>query len=290
LKKIILYCGAFFLCFYAKAQNNEFIQHKQSTASIHVHIIDTAFFIPQLNRNRRIWIYLPKAYSSSQKKYPVLYLQDGQNVFDKTTSYIDEWGVDECLDTLIEKGITPSIVVAIDNGSRYRMTEYNPYTNDQFGDAEGDKYVDFLVNTLKPFIDKNYRTLPSKENTAIAGSSMGGLISYYAALKYSNIFGKAGIFSPSFWIAPQLKNFTDSLSTKVNSKFFFSIGDSEGQNYIDDMQNMAEQLGTKSNTMIYTLVAKEQNHNEKNWRSLFAEFYKWIMADGYNYIIKGEEE
>ncbi len=290
MKKIILYCGAFFLCFYAKAQNNEFIQHKQSTASIHVHIIDTAFFIPQLNRNRRIWIYLPKAYSSSQKKYPVLYLQDGQNVFDKTTSYIDEWGVDECLDTLIEKGITPSIVVAIDNGSRYRMTEYNPYTNDQFSDAEGDKYVDFLVNTLKPFIDKNYRTLPSKENTAIAGSSMGGLISYYAALKYSNIFGKAGIFSPSFWIAPQLKNFTDSLSTKVNSKFFFSIGDSEGQNYIDDMQNMAEQLGTKSNTMIYTLVAKEQNHNEKNWRSLFAEFYKWIMADGYNYIIKGEEE
>ena len=83
MKKIILYCGAFFLCFYAKAQNNEFIQHKQSTASIHVHIIDTAFFIPQLNRNRRICIYLPKAYSSSQKKYPVLYLQDGQNVFDK---------------------------------------------------------------------------------------------------------------------------------------------------------------------------------------------------------------
>jgi predicted alpha/beta superfamily hydrolase len=289
LKKILLYCSTFFLCFYAKAQNNNSIQHKQSTASIQVQIIDTAFFIPQLNRNRRIWIYLPKAYSSSQKKYPVLYLQDGQNVFDKTTSYIDEWGVDECLDTLIEKGITPSIVVAIDNGSSTRMTEFNPYTNDQFGDAEGDKYVDFLVNTLKPFIDKNYRTLPSKENTAIAGSSMGGLISYYAALKYSNVFGKAGIFSPSFWMAPQLKTFTDSLSTKVNSKFFFTIGGSEGQNYIDDMQNMAEQLGAKTNTMIYTLVAKEQNHNEKNWRSQFAEFYKWIMADGYNYVLKIEE-
>jgi predicted alpha/beta superfamily hydrolase len=289
LKKILLYNLAFFIILSAKAQDGNSIPIKRSTASVNVQIIDTAFYIPQLNRNRRVWIYLPKAYSSTQKKYPVLYLQDGQNIFDKATSYIDEWGVDECLDTLIEKGIAASIVVAIDNGSQFRMTEYNPYNNTEFGNGEGDNYVDFLVNTLKPFIDKNYRTLPSKENTIIAGSSMGGLISYYAAIKYPNVFGKAGVFSPSFWIAPQLQNFTDSLSAKITSKFFFSMGSQEGQKYIDDMQNMAERLGTNSNTMIYSIVAEGENHNEKNWRNQFVDFYKWIMADGYNYVIKVEE-
>jgi predicted alpha/beta superfamily hydrolase len=289
LKKILLYNLTFFIILSAKAQDGNSIQIKQSAASVNVQIIDTAFYIPQLNRSRRIWIYLPKAYSSTPKKYPVLYLQDGQNVFDKATSYIDEWGVDECLDTLIEKGIAASIIVAIDNGSQFRMTEYNPYNNAEFGNGEGDNYVDFLVNTLKPFIDKNYRTLPSKENTAIAGSSMGGLISYYAAIKHPTVFGKVGVFSPSFWIAPQLQNFTDSLSAKITSKFFFSMGSLEGQKYINDMQNMAEQLGTNSNTMIYSIIAEGENHNEKNWRNQFADFYKWIMADGYNYVIKVDE-
>jgi enterochelin esterase-like enzyme len=115
---------------------------------------------------------------------------------------------------------------------------------------------------------------------------MGGLISYYAAIKYPNVFGKAGIFSPAFWIAPQLNNYTDSLSAKISSKFFFSIGGLEGQEYIDDMQKMAEQLAANSKTLMYTIVAEGENHNEKNWRNQFAEFYKWIMADGYNYVIK----
>jgi predicted alpha/beta superfamily hydrolase len=284
LKKTILYISCLCTGLIAKAQNVDF--KKESTASKNVQIIDTAFDIPQLDRKRRIWIYLPKNYSSTSKKYPVLYLQDGQNVFDKATSFIDEWGVDECLDTLFEKGVSPSIVVSIDNGNQYRMTEYNPYNNEQFGTGEGDKYIDFLVNTLKPFIDNNYRTFSSTENTAIAGSSMGGLISYYAAIKHPHVFGKVGIFSPAFWIAPQLNNFTDSLSAKVASKFFFSMGSLEGQKYIDDMQNIAERLAANSKTMIYTIVAEGENHNEKNWRNQFAEFYKWIMADGYNYVIK----
>jgi predicted alpha/beta superfamily hydrolase len=287
LKKIVLYlifsCTGLLL----RAQNSNI--QKENTASKNVQIIDTAFYIPQLDRKRRVWIYLPKDYLSTTKKYQVLYLQDGQNVFDKATSFIDEWGVDECLDTLIEKGVAPSIVIAVDNGSNFRMTEYNPYPHQQFGNGEGDKYVDFLVNTLKPFVDKHYRTLNSSENTAIAGSSMGGLISYYAAIKYPNVFGKAGIFSPSFWIAPQLYNYTDSMSTKITSKFFFSMGSLEGQEYIDDMQKMAEQLGANSKTLIYAIVAEGENHNEKNWRNQFAEFYKWIMADGYNNVIKIED-
>ncbi len=171
---------------------------KTSTAGKNVCIIDTAFLIPQLKRTRRIWIYLPDDYcDGTNKKYPVLYMHDGQNVFDEATSYSGEWGVDEFLDAT---SLSKCIVVAVDNGAIKRMNEYNPYDNEKFGKGEGDEYVDFIANTLRPFINKNYRTIKNKEHTFIAGSSMGGLISMYAVLKYPKLFGGAGVFSPSFWV------------------------------------------------------------------------------------------
>jgi len=267
------------------------------TASNNVHILDTAFFIPQLNRTRKIWIYLPQDYDHSKKHYPVMYLQDGQTLFDKVTSaYGDEWGVDECLDSLIAKGKTASIVVGIDNGGETRMSEYNPYeftwkdsTRSRTFLPEGNDYLLFLTQTLKPFIDKHYRTLPSRENTIIAGASMGGLIAYYAVLKYPAVYGKAGVFSPAFWTAPAIEAFTDSAGKKVDSKFFFYIGGKEGGRFIADMNEVAEKLGENSNSMIYTVVDAEGAHNENAWRKWFAEFYVWMMADGYNNVIKLEE-
>ena len=118
---------------------------------------------------------------------------------------------------------------------------------------------------------------------------MGGLISYYAALKYPDVFGKAGVFSPAFWTAPQIKSLTDSVAKKINAKFFFYMGENEGGTYVEDMKDVAERLGSNSNTMIYSVIDAEGNHNEKAWRKWFAEFYKWIMADGFNYVIKLEE-
>lgn len=269
-------------------------QEKRHTASNHVSIIDTAFYIPQLNRYRRIWVYLPEGYGASSKRYPVMYLHDGQNVFDEYTSGFGEWGVDECLDTLIAKGKPPCIIVAIDNDGLKRMGEYNPYEFElnmsgrqkQKFTAEGDLYIRFITQTLKPFIDKNYKTIPSKENTMIAGSSMGGLISYYAAVKYPDIFGKVGVFSPAFWTAQGINALTDSVSSKLNSKFFFYMGALEGGKYLDDMRTIVEKLGTFSNTMIYTIIDEQGRHNEAAWRKWFAEFYNWIIADGYNSIIK----
>jgi len=261
---------------------------KQHTASPHVKIIDTAFFIPQLNRTRKIWIYLPGDYTTSGKKYPVLYMHDGQNLFDEFSSAYGEWGVDECLDSLIAKGKPPCIVVGIENGPN-RITEYNPYNNERFGKEEGVAYVDFIVQTLKPFIDKNYKTITGNESTLIAGSSLGALISYYAILKYPAVFGKAGIFSPAFWIAPEIKMLTDSLGKNVRGKLFFYMGGMEGQLNIDIMNAIAQQLGTISGSMIYTITDSNSRHNENAWRNWFAEFYNWIMADGYNYVIKTEE-
>jgi len=270
---------------------------KKHTATQNVHVLDTAFFIPQLNTKRRIWIYFPRGYTSTKKHYPVMYLQDGQNLFDEMTSaYGEEWGVDECLDSLIEKGKPACIIVGIDNGAATRMNEYNPYeftlkdsTISKTFLPQGNEYLNFLTKTLKPFIDKKYRTLSSKENTIIAGSSMGAVISYYAAIKYPEVFGKAGFFSPAFHTAPQIKQLTDSISNKVNSKFFFYIGEKEGAAYVTDMKEIAEKLGGHSNAMIYSVIDTEGEHNEKAWRKWFAEFYNWMMADGYNNVIKIEE-
>jgi metallo-beta-lactamase class B len=171
------------------------------SANSQVQILDSAFYIPQLDRRRRIWIYLPKDYQASKTKYPVLYMHDGQNLFDDATSFAGEWGIDDALDSAKKQ----CIVVGIDNGGVKRMNEYNAYDHEKFGKGEGDLYVDFIAKTLKPYIDKHYRTKKDAANTIIAGSSMGGLISIYAVVKYPKTFGKAGVFSPAFWVAPQLK-------------------------------------------------------------------------------------
>ena len=262
--------------------------NRKHTAGKQVHIIDTAFFMPQLNRYRRIWVYLPEGYAASKKNFPVLYMQDGQNIFDAATSAFGEWGVDECLDSLIRSGRPASIVVGIDNGTQ-RLNEYNPYEFQNFGKGEADQYLAFIIETLKPFIDKQYRSLPNKENTLIAGSSMGALFAYYAMLKKPEVFGKAGIFSPAFWTAPAIKYLTDSLASKNNGKFFFYIGEREGKSFVTDMQDIQELLGEKSAAQIYSITDAKGKHNEKAWRKWFPEFYRWIMAEGFNYVIKIEQ-
>lgn len=261
------------------------VSKKTHTAGKRVQIMDTAFFMPQLNCSRKIWIYLPEDYSKNKKRYPVLYMHDGQNLFDEYTSGFGEWGVDEILDSLIDKGKPASIVVGIENGP-HRLNEYNPFYFERFGNGEGDAYLDFLTQTLKPYIDKNYRTLPSKENTLIAGSSMGGLISYYAILHRPDVFGKGGIFSPSFWTADAIRPLTDSLGFKMTGKFFFYMGGKEESMYIQDMLDLEESLGEKSSAMIYSVIDPDGSHNEEAWRKWFAEFYSWIMADGFNYVVK----
>lgn len=270
---------------------------KKHTANSRVQVIDTAFRIPQLNRTRRIWVYLPEGYETGNKRYPVLYMHDGQNLFDEYTADSGEWQVDESMDSLVAKGRQACIVVGIDNAGEARMNEYNLFNLvlTEFKDGsktfspEGKEYIDFLAHTLKPFIDKKYRTLPARENTVIAGSSMGALISYYAMLLEPGVFGKAGIFSPSFWTNPSLASFTDSLAGKMSGKFFFYAGAKESASMVSDMQAVQEELGEGSSCMIYSVVDPEGSHNSKSWKKWFAEFYAWIMADGFNYVVRTRE-
>ena len=250
-----------------------------NTASANVHVIDTTFFMPQLNRYRRIWIYLPASYNQTKNKtYPVLYMHDGQNLFNRqTAAFNEEWGVDECLDTLSKQLTKECIVVGIDNGGDKRMTEYNPYDDEKYGKGEGKQYLEFVATTLKTYIDKNYRTQKDAQHTFIAGSSMGGLISLYALVQYPNLFGGAGIFSPSFWLTPQL--YTDVANAKWQKGFhiYFYAGEKESVTMVRDIKKMFNIIQQKKCCEMQDVTFPLGQHNEKYWREEFDDFYRWLM-------------
>lgn len=251
---------------------------KETTASKNVHILDTAFYMPQLDRHRRVWIYLPDSYATTKKKYPVLYMQDGQNLFDHATASFGEWGVDEALDTLGSQ-CGEMIVVAVDHGGEKRINEYSPFDTEQYGKGEGDAYVDFLVQTLMPYINSHYRTKRNARYTAIAGSSMGGLISLYAALKYPNRFGAAGIFSPAFWITPQIRDYAAKRAHKAKGRMYFYAGGQESEAMVTDMLAIFDGLNNRSKAKLKSRIRAEGRHSEETWREEFPEFCSWLMKE-----------
>ncbi len=249
---------------------------KKHTAGANVHIISENFGIPQLERQRRIWIYLPRDYAVSDKKYPVIYMQDGQNLFDQYTSAYGEWGIDEFMDKLSPQ--EQCIIVGIDHGGQYRIREYDPYDS-KYGKGQGKAYLEFLVGTLKPYVDRHYRTRIDPGNTTIAGSSMGGLISMYAILRYPGVFGNAGVFSPSLWIAPELYSYAARTHLDVGSRFYFVCGDSESSDMVTDMQKMVTLVRSRgvSAENSPVVIVKGASHNEQQWQWDFPGFYTWLF-------------
>ncbi|HLL44630.1 MAG TPA: alpha/beta hydrolase-fold protein, partial [Segetibacter sp.] len=251
---------------------------KPYTATAQVKLVDSAFPIPQLNRTRRIWAYMPKDYATSKKKYPVIYMQDGQNLFNEQTAAFGEWKIDETLDSLIEHGSKGAIIIGIDNGGEKRLTEYNPYDHKNYGKGEGNEYVDFLALTLKPFIDKKYRTLKDSIHTFVAGSSMGALISLYAVVKYPDVFGGAGIFSPAFETAPKI--YDDVAMAKWGNafrRFYFYAGGKESETMVPDMNKMLATVEKKGHYETRRVLSPVGKHNEAAWAREFAYFYKFLI-------------
>ena len=244
------------------------------------------FAMPELGGTRRLWVYLPPDYATSNKRYPVLYMHDGQNVFDDSTSYAGEWGVDEALDSLHAAGDRGVIVIAVDHAGQQRVNEYSPWPM-RFGQGHGDAYAKFLVETLKPWVDRTYRTLPDRDHTGIAGSSMGGLISFYAALRYPDVFGKAGIFSPAFWIAPNAYAMAAQAPRPHRLTRFYIIsgalevaaGEASGI-YQRDQERMVETLsarGYQLGSQLFARIAPDGRHTESFWRREFPAAYHWLF-------------
>ncbi len=252
------------------------------TTASNVHILSESFAIPQLNRTRKIWIYLPPDYETSTKTYPVIYMQDGQNLFDNKTAYAGEWEVDETLNSLFAQGDYGAIVIGIDNDGGKRIDEYTPWKNMQYGGGEGDLYMQFIAETLKPYVDSNYRTKPGKEYNALIGSSLGALISNYGGVKYSNTFSKIGSFSPAYWIvASQFNDYiTNSTADLSKMRIYFVAGSEESKTMVSDINNVKNRLQSKGLTEANTLVKLDAYgaHNENYWKGEFSAAYKWLFA------------
>nr|MDA3905446.1 alpha/beta hydrolase-fold protein [Bacteroidales bacterium] len=248
------------------------------TANEQVMIWETAMYIPQLDRYRRIWVYLPQDYTTSTKSYRVLYMHDGQNVFDASTSFAGEWEVDETLTELENQGFETAIVVAVDNGELHRTDEYSPFINTQYGGGEGDAYLDFIIETLKPQIDAEFRTLVGSENTGIMGSSMGGLISYYAYFRNPEVFGKIGVFSPAFWFSEEYFSYSISQGKIGSPKIYLLAGALEA-GFVESTQAMYDTLmdiGFTSEEVKIVIEADGQ-HSEWFWAREFKDAFMWLF-------------
>ncbi len=257
-----------------------------STAAENVIIMSEDFEMPQLDTIRRIWLYLPPDYETSGLSYPVLYMHDGQNLFDASTAYAGEWEVDETLNELYQQGLQVPIVVGIEHGGVERINELTPWPHIVNGGGDGDLYMEFIVETLKPYIDQNYRTLPGREHTGIMGSSLGGLISHYGALKYQDVFSKAGIYSPSYWYSDSVWSFTREEGHRDTMRIYLMCGGAEGQGTINDMTDMQDSLlanGFSEEELSLTVIPGGQ-HNEQLWRDDFGTAYQWLFAS-YTYDI-----
>lgn len=253
---------------------------EQSTRSANVKILSENFSAPQLNTTRRIWIYIPPDYQSSRKKYPVIYMHDGQNLFDDSTSFAGEWEIDETLDRIYGESGKSAIVVGIDNGGEKRMDELSPFKNEKYGGGNGENYMRFIVETLKPYIDGNFRTRPGRKHTILGGSSLGALISVYGAVQHPETFGKVLAFSNAFWFNESgLENFIKGSNQNLSSqKYYFVQGKNESADMQAQTQRIIDALRFKKvkPKNIYNRSDEDGKHNEMYWRREFPAAFLWL--------------
>jgi alpha-glucosidase len=252
---------------------------RPSTAQPNVHVL-APLAMPGLDRERTLRIYLPPGYEHSRRRYCVLYMHDGQNLFDAATSFLGEWEVDEALNALAKSRGLELIVVGIDNGGNKRMTELNPWDNAKYGKGEGREYVQFIVDVVKPYIDAHYRTKPDREHTAIMGSSLGGLISHYAIYAYPEVFGNAGIFSPAYWFAPPVYDFTAEHRLHTGARLYFYAGGKEDEDMVGNMQKIVGTIRAQyfPERDLAVHVEPEAAHNEAAWRAEFPRAVVWLFG------------
>ncbi|HRO09485.1 MAG TPA: alpha/beta hydrolase-fold protein [Saprospiraceae bacterium] len=248
-----------------------------------IEILDSGFEIPQLGRKRRIAVLLPYDYYESDKKYPVLYLHDGQNLFDEYAPY-GNWGIDKSLVSLSEEGIFNAIIVAIDHGGELRIQEYLPYSTPRYTQAEGDLYIRFMLEDLKPMIEEKYRVLGDRASTGIGGSSLGGLISLYAGFQHPDKFGKMMIFSPSLWISEAIYTLAKTFTPGGPTDIYLYAGGMESANHYGQVMRLDNILQEKRKYDGFDVIFAHNpsgRHSEINWGQQFPIAFKWLFYSKY---------
>jgi len=259
---------------------------KPSTVSgdLRIHDLQSA----RLGATRRVAVWLPPGYASDDaRRYPVLYLHDGQNVFDVATAFGDEWQVDETATALIERGeIQPLIVVGVYNGGDRRVDEYTTAVDAlrwwRRRSVRG-KHGPMLVEELKPFIERTYRTLPGAANTALGGSSLGGLASLRVGLRYYTTFGKLAVMSPSVWwkeraVLKEVAALPDDGPLPV--RIWLDAGTAEAQSVIPDVRALRDlllQKGWRVDTDLAYMEAEGARHDERAWAARVAPMLRFLF-------------
>jgi len=243
-----------------------------------VMLISDKFEIPQLNKTRKIWALLPHDYDQSSENYPVMYLQDAQNLFNENAKY-GNWEIDKKLAVMSEYKIGKIIIIAIEHAEEDRIKEYN-VGKTVLGKGQGKKYIQFVAETLKPFVDKNFRTKKEREFTGIGGSSMGALVSIFSGLRYPEVYGKLMIFSPSLWVVPKLKIGTDS-TYKDETKIYLYAGGDESATMIEHVRvfqkNMIASEFVKDKMKINLSINMQGKHSETYWSDEFPKAIEWLF-------------
>lgn len=254
-----------------------------------MNLIKVALPIPTSSMERTLRILLPDDYDTTQKRYRVMYLHDGQNLFEDETSYSGyAWDIDQALRS---KGIDDMMVVGIDN-SDLRLFEYSPWPcvpevkqqlKIEIGGL-GDVYAKWIVEQVKPYIDHHYRTRKDYQDTWIGGSSMGAYISAYLATTYPRVFQHVGIFSLASWFnEPAFLTHLDALTIDPDQTFFVSVGrkesslidDEENRQYIQNSRNFIDLLKKKGVQTIH-YVETDDTHHELAWRHVFPSWLSFI--------------
>nr|AIA14890.1 Putative esterase [uncultured bacterium] len=255
---------------------------KTSYAPI-LELVAEEFEIPQLKKTRRIQVLLPHDYyERPDLSYPVLYMTDGQNLFGEGSEY-GNWKIDKSLKKLAKEGKGGIIIVAIDHGDEERIHEFSPYPNPKLGQGAGEKFLRFMTETLKPHIDKNYRTKPDRLNTGIGGSSVGGLLSLYAALMFPQVYGRPMVFSPSLWISQRVYFDVIHFFEPFETRIYLYAGEKEGPNMLTNFNKLKELLENQgfgySRVQIKSSVDPKGQHNEKQWSKEFPIALKWLFFE-----------
>lgn len=231
-----------------------------------------------LQRKTRVWVYQPPA--SFKGPFPVLYMLDGQNVFDGNTAFIKgkEWRADENAEALINaRLVAPIIIVAVANGEVKRADEYTPVKQGNYGGGKADDYIKFLQTELMPWVEKTYHIKKGASNTGLAGSSLGGLFTAYAGFLHPTLFGRLGIVSPSVWWGDRyiVKN-----AKKTKARIWLDIGAKEGPQAVADTRAFNDklvELGWKPGKDLAYYEIADGEHNETSWANRFGEMLMFLF-------------
>ena len=238
-----------------------------------------------LPADRNVIVYLPPGYARDRAaRYPVLYMHDGQNLFDRSTAFNEvEWGVDETAEALIEAGeVEPLIVVGVYNSGPHRMDEYTA-TPDR-GHGAGGKahlYGRMLVEGLKPFIDRLYRTRPGPEHTAVGGSSLGGLLSLHLGLRYPHVFSRVAALSPAVWWDDRaIVRDVAALTVKLPLRLWLDGGTAEAARVVGDLRVLRDALVAKGWALgadLAYLEAEGAGHDERAWGARMPDALRFLF-------------